>query len=57
MIAGKENNMIAVKTVACIHEIMAMSFTLPACLPGEFQGFFCFIYLENSTCLKDVMRY
>lgn len=51
MLAGKENNMIAVKTLDCIHEIMAMSFTLPACLPGEFQVF-CFIYLENPHALK-----
>lgn len=39
MISRKENNVIAVKTLACIHEIMAMSFTLPVCLLN-FRFFF-----------------
>lgn len=32
MIAGKENNVAAVKTLTCIHELTAMSITLLACL-------------------------
>ena len=32
MIAGKENNVAAVKTLTCIHELTAMSITLLASL-------------------------
>lgn len=47
--------MIAFKTLDCIHEIMAMLFTQPACLVN-FRGFFLFYILRKPTCLKDVMR-
>lgn len=55
MIAGKENNVIAVKTLTCIHELTAMSITLLACLVNFRVSLF---YLfRKLVFLKKVMIY
>lgn len=55
MIAGKENDVIAVKTLTSIHELTAMSITLLACLVNSRV---CFFYLFRKLMfLKEVMIY